>query len=445
MKLLVVSPDYASHYLPMSSIARAAQRRRVAVTVATGPALRAQVERDGFRWRELRMSRGSNPGVLNDRTRLDAAADDLSGFFAATHRGMVATLTHQAEARAADLLWEPAQVATATVEVADDEHPEAILVDHLAFACTLGLRAAGRRFTTFVPGHPTQVPIGGEVYGAPSAWPSTFSPAPADVEELRARCREVTASFTDEYNSVLASLAPAAPPVEDAFAAHGDDVLYNSPAPLHRPERAADLPSRHAFLGSCVRSERPSDEVRDWLDTIGDRPFVYVSFGTFLSARVDVVRRVLDALVDLDSIAAVSTGTAAVGDIGPCPDGWLMAPTLPQVALLARAAAVVTHGGNGTVTESLAAGRPMVVLPFSTDQFETAADLERTGLGLPLDPNTASPADLARAVTATFADPIRRRAEALAIELRSRPGPELAADRLLGALSPPDDDDQMMS
>ena len=432
MKLLVVSPDYASHYLPMSSIARAAQRRRVAVTVATGPALRAQVERDGFRWRELRMSRGSNPGVLNDRTRLDAAADDLSGFFAATHRGMVATLTHQAEARAADLLWEPAQVATATVEVADDEHPEAILVDHLAFACTLGLRAAGRRFTTFVPGTPRRCPSAARSMGRRRRG-RRRSP-----RRRRTSRSYVRAAGRSPHRSPMSTTRcwprwrRRRRPFEDAFAAHGDDVLYNSPAPLHRPGRGRPS-ARHAFLGSCVRSERPSDEVHDWLDTIGDRPFVYVSFGTFLSARVDVVRRVLDALVDLDSIAAVSTGTAAVGDIGPCPDGWLMAPTLPQVALLARAAAVVTHGGNGTVTESLAAGRPMVVLPFSTDQFETAADLERTGLGLPLDPNTASPADLARAVTATFADPIRRRAEALAIELRARPGPELAADRLLGA------------
>ena len=172
--------------------------------------------------------------------------------------------------------------------------------------------------------------------------------------------------------------------------------------------------------------------MRDWLAGIGDRPFVYVSFGTFLSARVDVMRRVLDALGDLDHIAAVSTGSTNVGDVGPCPDGWLVAPTLPQVALIGSVDAVVTHGGNGTVTESLTAGRPMVVLPFSTDQFETAADLERSGLGIPLDPNTATPADLARAITATLADPIRRRAEALAAELRARPGPELAVDRLLG-------------
>ncbi|MGH9271040.1 MAG: nucleotide disphospho-sugar-binding domain-containing protein [Ilumatobacteraceae bacterium] len=432
MKLLVVSPDYASHYLPMSAIARAARRRRVAVTVATGRALRTRVEHDGFRWRELRMSRGNNPGVLDDRTRRDAAADDdLSGFFAATHRGMVPTLTYQAEARAADLLWEPEQVATATVEVADDEQPEAVLVDHLAFACTLGLRAAGRRFTTFVPGHPTQLPIGGEVYGAPSAWPSAFTPPPADIEALRACCRRVAASFTDQYNSVLASLAPTLAAVEDAFAAHGDDVLYNSPAPLQRPERAADLPPRHAFLGSCVRRERPTDDVRRWLDSIGDRPFVYVSFGTFLSARVDVVRRVLEALADLDRVAAVSTGTAAISDLGPLPDGWLVAPALPQVVLVDRADAVVTHGGNGTVTESLTAGRPMLVLPLSTDQFETAGDLERTGLGLALDPNTATRPDLAQAITATLAEQIRRRAEALAEKLRAHPGPELAADRLL--------------
>ena len=73
---------------------------------------------------------------------------------------------------------------------------------------------------------------------------------------------------------------------------------------------------------------------------------------------------------------------------------------LPQVALLERAALLVTHGGNNSVTEALTAGVPMVVLPFSTDQFAGAAAVEAAGLGAALDPNTATSADLASAVRA---------------------------------------------
>ena len=81
MKLLVACPDYASHYLPLSAIAAAARRRGVTTVVATGPALRARVERDGFHWRSLVTARGANPGVLAERDRAVAGSDDLTAFF----------------------------------------------------------------------------------------------------------------------------------------------------------------------------------------------------------------------------------------------------------------------------------------------------------------------------------------------------------------------------
>ena len=98
---------------------------------------------------------------------------------------------------------------------------------------------------------------------------------------------------------------------------------------------------------------------------------------------------------------AVATGSA--NGLPDVPSDWLVRPYLPQVALLDRAAVAVTHGGNNSVTEALAAGVPMVVLPFSTDQFAGAAAIETAGLGTALDPNVATSADLGTAVRAVLA------------------------------------------
>ena len=73
---------------------------------------------------------------------------------------------------------------------------------------------------------------------------------------------------------------------------------------------------------------------------------------------------------------------------------------LPKVRLLFNAAAAVTHGGNNSVTEAVGAGVPLLVLPFSTDQFAGAAAIEREDVGRALDPNAASVEDLASALSA---------------------------------------------
>jgi UDP:flavonoid glycosyltransferase YjiC (YdhE family) len=422
VRLLIISPDYLSHFLPMSAVAAAWRASGGDVTVATGRSLRERVTAATLDWHELRMSRGSNAGNVGD----GSADDDLRPFFAATRRGMVATLRYQAEQRGTDLLWEPEAVARATIEVVDRVAPDAILVDHLAFAATLGLRAAGIPFTTFVPGHPTQLPVADEVYGFPVRWPAAIGADRAELAELRRCCDGVAGRFTDRYNDVLRRLDPSAPPVADAFGAHGDDVLFNSAPAVADPARL--LPFRHAFLGSCVRPEQADRATRRWLES--DEPFTYVSFGTFLSRREDVLADVAATLRRRGGRVALATGSARPAALGPLPAGWHVAPTLPQVTLLTSAAAAITHGGNNSVTECLAAGVPMVVLPFSTDQFAIAADLERADAATALDPNAPLHDALDLALDGTRGARRRSVVGRIADQLRAPAGPAIAVERL---------------
>ena len=111
---------------------------------------------------------------------------------------------------------------------------------------------------------------------------------------------------------------------------------------------------------------------------------------------------------------------------------WLLRPFLPQVALLDRAALLVTHGGNNSVTEALSAGVPMVVLPFSTDQFAGAAAIEAAGLGAALDPNAVTSAQLTTAVRAVLDGPAPGLAATIGEQLRRAPGRDVARAALLG-------------
>ncbi|MET2010349.1 glycosyltransferase [Microbacterium chocolatum] len=434
MTLLVISPDYASHLLPLATLATAWTDAAENVVVATGPATEPLVHRFGFRRVDLPLGRGANAGVIRAEDQVAEEADSLAGFFAATRRGMVETLTYQARERLTDLMWDPVGRARETLRVVEQVAPSAILVDHLAFSARLALHTAGIPYADVVLGHPTALPVGDEVYGYPQSWPAALPADDASLTALRAICDEVSTRFTAQWNSAAAELDPDAAPVADAFRLHGETVLYNYPGELTAGD-GRKLPP-HVFLGSAQRVEPRDDEVDVWLTA--DEPFVYVSLGSFLSVRDDVLARIAEALRTLHAAtgirAAIATGSTPIDRLGPIPGGWLVREYLPQVRLLARARAAVTHGGNNSVTEAVGQGVPLLVLPMSTDQFAGAAALERTGTGIAADPNAADPAELRAALEALCAEDFGGRATLAEIAegQRRTPGPHRAYEAVTG-------------
>ena len=60
---------------------------------------------------------------------------------------------------------------------------------------------------------------------------------------------------------------------------------------------------------------------------------------------------------------------------------------LPFSKILPRALALVHHGGIGTTAQAIAAGIPQVIRPMAHDQPDTAARVEKLGIGVSLSPN----------------------------------------------------------
>lgn len=63
------------------------------------------------------------------------------------------------------------------------------------------------------------------------------------------------------------------------------------------------------------------------------------------------------------------------------PPDMIYAPYAPFSALLPHCAALVHHGGVGTVAQALAAGIPQLVVPVAFDHFDEGARLKRLGVG----------------------------------------------------------------
>ncbi len=104
---------------------------------------------------------------------------------------------------------------------------------------------------------------------------------------------------------------------------------------------------------------------------------------------------------------------------------------LPQTSILPQVDAVITHGGNNTVTECFHFGKPMVVLPLFWDQYDNAQRVQETGFGLRLVTYGHTPEELLRAVDTVLGDDaMRGRLAAASTRLQAHKGTERAAERI---------------
>lgn len=387
MTTLILSPAFASHYQPLAVLGAAARADGDHVIVATAESFRERVLADGFSWVELVLSRGHNPGVSRTDDQQGGEAAHLAAFFAATRRGAAETLVFQSERRVDDLLWQPEAVARRLDEIVRRIRPDRVITDQVSLTATAALVGLEAPFETFVPGHPSQLPVDGEVYGNPPRWPVALDPGPVERSRVRRACERATEQIADRFNAAVSVISGRSADYADPFRIHGESVLFNYRKDLHDPERARRMAFSHRFLDGCVREEKLPKRLEPFIEALGGRPLVYVSLGTFLSERDDVLATIAQGLRQAGLPGAIALGSTPRHRLGPVPASWIVETTLPQVALLRHATLAITHGGCNSVVETVAAGVPMVVLPFSTDQFAISADLERTGRARCLDPN----------------------------------------------------------
>jgi UDP:flavonoid glycosyltransferase YjiC (YdhE family) len=143
-------------------------------------------------------------------------------------------------------------------------------------------------------------------------------------------------------------------------------------------------------------SSRHSTDAPVWLEELAD-PLVLVTCSTELQRDKRLLHVALEAL----PVAGISVlGTTAAHD----PAEFATAPGSKVVrfvshdAVLGRAACVVCHGGLGVTQKALAAGVPVVVVPFGRDQSETARRVEFAKAGVRLPPRRLTPKRLLDAV-----------------------------------------------
>ena len=167
---------------------------------------------------------------------------------------------------------------------------------------------------------------------------------------------------------------------------------------------------------------RPPIKIQKFLDS--GNPPVYVGFGSMSQDQPEKLTEiVIDALEDAKQRGILSSGWGGLQG-SALPETMLHIEDVPHRWLFPRLAAIVHHGGAGTIAEGLRSGVPSIVVPFGGDQHHWARILVKAGVS-PYVPSVdkLTTDSLAKAIKAAVNDPsFRKRTESLARSIRAEDG-----------------------
>jgi UDP:flavonoid glycosyltransferase YjiC (YdhE family) len=218
----------------------------------------------------------------------------------------------------------------------------------------------------------------------------------------------------------------------DAGAALSAEPVFSSfPASLDIAPASSRM---RAPFRARVIDEAPSSTLAAWAAADDARPLVYITFGSIIGGIErfrSIYRMALDAVAELPVRALLTTGKGLdPASLGAIPANVHVEAWVPQRDVLPRAAALVCHGGSGTLLGGLAAGLPMVVAGMGADQPHNGRLVARAGAGLSLTkPDVGALRAAIQSVLETLS--VRARAQKLADEIAAMPTIESAVDQLL--------------
>lgn len=388
-RILFLIPPFYSHFNPMMTLAKCFSREGWETIVGTGEGFKQQVEAAHLTYEKVVISRNANTGIAGKTRQAEEEQERLEAFFQATHQGPEETLLVQSRHRKSDMLSDPEGLMSQIQTLDQEYHPDLWVVDQLSYGATLALHCLGLPFVTFCPPHPFSIPQSEGLFGVPCRWPKAFHPDPGKLAALEKVATDVRDYFTAFFNESLQQYGQQ--PVKNAFSLTSPlAVVYNYP-PISSVKAQQEMNKvKMIYAGYCFEPKKLSS---DWEEKLGafrqGFPRILLSFGTFLSRRSDLLEKCVRWI--RQAYPASSLVVAAGGNLEDLrhlrEEKVLVEDFLPQAALYPEVDLVIHHGGNNTFTESLYHGKPMIIFPFSSDQFHIAADGEEMGVAQVMVPN----------------------------------------------------------
>jgi MGT family glycosyltransferase len=293
----------------------------------------------------------------------------------------------------------PAAAYAADVDAAlAQTRPDVVVCSFFALGAMVAAEAAGIPFRVLMP----------NVYLLPAEGKPPFGlglqPARGPVGRLRDRA--INRFTTRQWDR------KGLPGLNDLRRTRGLAPLEHFFDQIHRADReivmtspafdfVGEMPPNVVYVGPVLDDAAWCDA---WVPPAGDKPLVLVAMSSTFQDQAAGLQRVVDALATLPVRAIVTTGPAVDPSSVVAAPNVTVVRSAPHTDVLRHAAAVVNHGGHGTVMKALAAGVPQLVMPHGRDQADNAARVVARGAGLTVK-RTADGRAIARAVERLLAEP----------------------------------------
>ncbi len=224
---------------------------------------------------------------------------------------------------------------------------------------------------------------------------------------------------------------PGMGPIASVMGHSALNLVYTSR--LFQP-RAETFDERYQFVGPGLDQADVPEGAGEPPDS---RPLVYVSLGTLFNDRVDFYRQCIDAFAGQAVRVLIATGDRVRPEaLGQVPANITIRPHVDQLAVLRGASAFVSHGGMNSVSESLLAGVPLVIVPQMSEQQLVGGQVQALGAGVCLAGGAGNRAAIREAVTRVMVnDDCRRHARRIGQSLADAGGTSRGAACVLAFAS----------
>ena len=226
------------------------------------------------------------------------------------------------------------------------------------------------------------------------------------------------------------------PVMDEKFSPHLVLALFSSALAMPQPDWPPHtVQTGFTFYDGALTGASLAPELQHFLQ-VGEPPIVFTLGSAAVFDPGNFFRDSIQAVQQIDRRAVLIMGQNPYPE--NLPDSILAWDYVPYSAIFPHAGAIVHQGGIGTTAQALRAGRPTLVMPYSHDQPDNAARLERLGTSRTIPRLQYQPTRVAKELHTLLKNPsYAAQAQAISQRVRAEAGVQAACDEIEKQLKEP--------